>query len=270
MLLSNVEYVPLRLLRRFVLRESLLLRFGAFVPFYRINRNQVDPSPIVDEYARHLAANNFSPRGKTILEIGVGRTNSSAYEIAAQFIPASVIAFEPFVGLAPFDDARILEKIAERHRCEPVLIREKVRRLETTRSIPDASVDLILSSSVLEHVNDPARLLVELRRMLAPGGVMLHIVDYRDHFFKYPFHFLQFRKATWNRWLNPGDLPIWRLYDNFEQLEANAFTVRVMAETQDPEAFAKIAAYVSVDYRMDDERLKTTTAALWATDSNVK
>jgi len=268
MLLSNAEYVPLRLLRRFVLRDSLLLRFGAFVPYYRPNRNQVDPSPIIDEYARHLAAERFSPRGKRILEIGVGRTNSAGYEMAARFAPASIIAFEPFVGFAPIDDAKFLSQIAGKHRCEPGSLLGRIRRLESTHSISDASVDLILSSSVLEHVNYPSRLFAELRRMLAPDGAMLHLVDYRDHFFKYPFHFLQFRKATWNRWLNPGDLPIWRLYDHLEHLQASGFTSRVIAETRDREAFASIAAYVSADFRKNDERLQTTTAALWAINTN--
>ena len=35
---------------------------------------------------------------------------------------------------------------------------------------------------------------------------MLHVVDYRDHFFKYPLHFLQFSQNTWRRFLNPGRL----------------------------------------------------------------
>jgi hypothetical protein len=93
---------------------------------------------------------------------------------------------------------------------------------------------------------------------------MLHIVDYRDHFFKYPYHFLQFRKNTWNRWLNPGDLPVWRIYDHIEQLEAAGFTVRIFEEVRDLPEYAKIAEYVSSDYRREDERIAVLAAALWA------
>src|SRR5450432_2663195 len=100
MLISNLEYVPLRLLRRFVLRDSVLLRFGNLIPYYRVNLNQSDPALLVDRYAANLQAAGFQPKGKRLLEIGVGRTNSVAYEMAARFAPQALAAFEPYVGFA--------------------------------------------------------------------------------------------------------------------------------------------------------------------------
>jgi len=38
---------------------------------------------------------------------------------------------------------------------------------------PDASFDLVLCTQTLEHVNDPARVVRELRRVVAPGGRLL-------------------------------------------------------------------------------------------------
>jgi SAM-dependent methyltransferase len=55
--------------------------------------------------------------------------------------------------------------------------------LASLRSLPSASVDFIWSQAVLEHVRadeyaDTAR---ELRRLIAPNGVMSHVIDFKDH-----------------------------------------------------------------------------------------
>ncbi len=51
------------------------------------------------------------------------------------------------------------------------------------REIPSASVDLLWSQAVLEHVRkrDFDLLLAEMRRVLRPGGLASHRVDLRDH-----------------------------------------------------------------------------------------
>jgi SAM-dependent methyltransferase len=45
-----------------------------------------------------------------------------------------------------------------------------------TIPLPDASVDVVFSSNVLEHVPDLRRMHSEIRRVLAPGGVCLHVL----------------------------------------------------------------------------------------------
>lgn len=49
--------------------------------------------------------------------------------------------------------------------------------------LPDASVDLVYSCAVLEHVHDLDRAFQEMHRVLKPGGYMYHEVDLRDHIF---------------------------------------------------------------------------------------
>ena len=263
MQLSNAEYIPLRLLRRFVLSDRLLLRYGQFLPYYRTNHNQVDPAPLVDSYSQKLAKLGLQTQDRTLLEIGVGRTNSTCYEMAARFAPSRVYAHEPFVTFGATADDNLLRLISKRHGCHSHDVSRRVSRISDLSVIPDDSVDLVLSSSVLEHVTDPPVLFKGLARVMTKDGAMLHLVDYRDHFFKYPYHFLQFSKNVWNGWLNPGDLPVWRLYDHIEQLQKAGFNVTVVDETRDLAAFRKISRMVSRDYRLDDERLMTTTAALW-------
>jgi SAM-dependent methyltransferase len=50
--------------------------------------------------------------------------------------------------------------------------------------LPDTSVDLVISKSALEHVpwRQVEPQLADLHRVLRPGGVMVHIIDLRDHF----------------------------------------------------------------------------------------
>lgn len=72
-------------------------------------------------------------------------------------------------GLIPWPEGRDGGTLA----CE-------ARRLEDL-ALPDGGVDLIYSRMTLEHVDDPEALSREMARVLAPGGVMLHRVDFRDH-----------------------------------------------------------------------------------------
>jgi SAM-dependent methyltransferase len=49
--------------------------------------------------------------------------------------------------------------------------------------MPDASVDLLFSKSVLEHVRlkDVDPLMSEIRRVLRPSGIAANVIDLRDH-----------------------------------------------------------------------------------------
>jgi ubiquinone/menaquinone biosynthesis C-methylase UbiE len=55
---------------------------------------------------------------------------------------------------------------------------------ESKTGIPDESVDIVYSSTVLEHVPlaELAVLMGEARRVLRPGGFMFHLINPADHF----------------------------------------------------------------------------------------
>jgi SAM-dependent methyltransferase len=55
--------------------------------------------------------------------------------------------------------------------------------LISLRSIPTHSVDFIFSQAVLEHLRkfEFQEIMIELRRILKPGGISSHQVDLRDH-----------------------------------------------------------------------------------------
>jgi SAM-dependent methyltransferase len=76
-------------------------------------------------------------------------------------------------------------------------------------ALPAASVDVVFSNSVLEHVPGPVieRCLTEARRILRPGGVVFHSVNCGDHYAYvdrtiHQLNYLQFSDAGWRMWNN--------------------------------------------------------------------
>ena len=70
------------------------------------------------------------------------------------------------------------------------------------------SVDCITSTNTLEYIPpaDILAILRECRRLLRPGGVMCHRIDYLDHYSYFdkaihPYHFLRYSDDKW-RWFN--------------------------------------------------------------------
>jgi SAM-dependent methyltransferase len=73
--------------------------------------------------------------------------------------------------------------------------------------LPDGSIDVAVSTSVLEHVDEPdiRAICDELRRVLAPGGLCSFAIDYHDHYAGSDpaidgVNFLRFDDAAWKRW----------------------------------------------------------------------
>lgn len=83
-------------------------------------------------------------------------------------------------------------------------------RFDATKSgLPDASIDLVFSNSVLEHVPAPvlAAMFHETFRILKPNAATLHSVNCGDHYAYFDktisqLHYLQFSEAQWRLWNN--------------------------------------------------------------------
>ena len=99
---------------------------------------------------------SFFPTAARVLEIGAG-TGKQALELQRRGF--EVIAIE----IAGSDYAS--------HRVFPI-------KDYDGRTIPlgDASVDVVFSSNVLEHVEHLSRMHAEIRRVLAPGGACIHVL----------------------------------------------------------------------------------------------
>ena len=267
MLTSNIEYILLRLIRRFVFPNDFLIKYGAYIPYYRVNLNQSKPTAIIGDYNKYLKATAIDPTNLiSILEIGVGATNSTGYEMAFQGFAkgGEIILIEPYADFNQSLDNKIYTDNAY-----PDAVRDRVKRLKKLSDIESNSIDLILSNSVLEHVDmdDFSVLIYNLNRVLKPEACMLHIVDYKDHFFKYPYHFLQFSNAVWNRYLNPGDLPRWRLDDHLKLLASANLSVEILDSEIDNLSYAKVESLIHPMFDINNPEIRVTRAVLFIRQS---
>ncbi|WP_243311788.1 class I SAM-dependent methyltransferase [Fundidesulfovibrio agrisoli] len=260
MIWSNMEYVPLRLIRRFLLSGAALDKLGGILPYWRVNAALGDPEAVVKGYAE-LAAEAWKPlEGLRAVELGCGATNATGYAWTALF-GGSWTGVEPYALFDPGRDAALLERVRVHF---PQAGPQNVRRLRDFSLLPEASADVIVSNSVLEHVRDPLGLMRQCRRVLAPGGFMLHKVDYRDHFFKYPFQFLTFPRAIWENLLDPGDLPRNRLDDHLQALGDAGFAAKVLRRETDKRAFRAVEPFLDREFAgRDPDMLATTVASIF-------
>src|SRR5947209_11348418 len=96
------------------------------------------------------------PSGARILEIG-GGTGSQALELSRRGFKVTAIDLASSAYAA--------------HRVFPIIDYDGA-----TIPLPEASVDVVFSSNVLEHVPDLARMHAEIRRVLAPHGKCIHVL----------------------------------------------------------------------------------------------
>ena len=75
--------------------------------------------------------------------------------------------------------------------------------------LPDSSVDVVFSNSVLEHVPADAilRIMGETRRILRKGGLAIHSVNCGDHYAYFdpsitPVNYLTYSERQWSKWNN--------------------------------------------------------------------
>lgn len=151
--------------------------------------------------------------GKTVLEIGPGDSLASAVAARAHgaaetlLVDAGAYASRDVdlyraVAAALTGRGQTPPDLSGATTLEDVLARCSARYLTTGvdafAGLPDASVDLIWSHSVLEHIplKQLPRLMAEMRRVLKPEGRMSHNIDFQDHL-SHGLNSLRFSEAAW-------------------------------------------------------------------------
>jgi hypothetical protein len=122
------------------------------------------------------------------------------------------------------------------------------------------SVDLVLSSSVFEHLDDLKGITSALVSLTAPGGAHLHFIDLRDHYFRYPFEMLCYSEHTWQRWLNPGSNLNRRRLPDYRGLFEDFFNkVDIEIQTSDPLRFERARPRILPEFLTGDAEIDSVT-----------
>lgn len=178
------------------------------------------PDQSVQQLGRSCERLGQALANKTVCVVGFG----GSFGIALALLEAGVrhvILQDPY---APVRRARIRQLDPQRLRRyfhnrdgewqpDPARITVTSDQLGEYAGRHPASADVVFSSSVLEHVDDVEGLLAACHQLVRPGGLNVHVIDLRDHFFRFPFEMLCYDHKTWQGWLNSSNLNRWRLSD---------------------------------------------------------
>lgn len=217
------------------------------VHLYFKNRREV-------EYTWLERMDGVRDAGGTFLEVGSGESPYLSRLFARHF--ARGLCFDPF---APQDSPLFRDRLAIARELDEKLAPHLLSRggapgrLEYRASdleglaLPGASMDFCYSRSVLEHVEDLAGMAAELRRVMRPGAVMLHAVDFTAHDERRDGDVFPFYACAKDWWLanKPRLVNLLRLPDVLEHFTAAGFEVRVLGRNVD----SRLPAQIHPDWR---------------------
>jgi SAM-dependent methyltransferase len=251
----NLPYLIPRLVRHFLpenLVRALLLRSLIIRPGLETS----DPLAAVQRYVDVLAERRRPLGGKRLLVFGYGGRFDLGFGLLKEGA-AHVILCDRY---ARPDEVHNRQVFAAEEKYFAVtdkglrprpewmtLLESDIREVRSSGKIEP--VDIVLSSSVYEHLDDVEGITQALARLTRPDGTQIHFIDLRDHFFKYPFEMLRFSESGWRGWLNPSsNHNRYRLWD-YRRVFGSCFgQVEVEILGSEAEAFDKVKPYIRPEF----------------------
>jgi hypothetical protein len=221
------------------------------------------PRAAVERYIQTLQKHDASLSNKRVLVFGYGGN----FAVGCKLLRAGASHVVLVDAYAPPDDRQNRELLpefktylsADGQRVQPcpeviTLIQDDIRQVTLS------PVDVILSTSVYEHLEDIRGITLALARLTSPDGIHVHFIDMRDHFFKYPFEMLCYSERTWRMWLNPtSNLNRCRLPD-YQQIFGEIFMdVDVEILESDDAALHAVRSRIQPQYLTGDDEMDATT-----------
>lgn len=260
-----LDYLVLRLLRRAapapLMRRAMRLRLGVVS-----GMETRLPEEAAQRYVDALAAVRRSLQGASVLVFGYGGSFGLPVALLRRGARHVVLCDPYAVSDRPANRAlaaqaapylRLLDGEAVPDPAWITLVEQDVRQYAASGR---QAVELVLSSSVFEHLEDPEAATAALAQVTAESGYHLHLIDLRDHFFKYPFEMLCHSEAAWRRFLNPtSHLNRYRVGQYEAVFRRHFGEVRWEALSRDPQAFDRAKARIRPEYLTGDENLDAVT-----------
>jgi len=230
------HFLPERI-TRFLLSRNLVIQASL-----ETNDSQV----AAKRYVAALEANDKTIKGKRVLVFGYG----GCFDIGVALLEAGadhVVLCEKYARPDERHNRALLDKFPAHLflngglvRPNPAYMTLLEADIRTVTSEQCAPVDVVISNSVYEHLDDVDGITKSLAALTRPDGAQLHFVDLRDHYFKYPFEMLKFSEKVWYGWLNPtSNHNRYRLWDYRKVFEKYFGKVDIQILERDESNFVK-------------------------------
>ena len=128
------------------------------------------------------------------------------------------------------------------------IVEDDIRNVAANGTL--SAVDIVVSNSVYEHLDDVTGITSALARLTHPEGIQLHFIDLRDHYFKYPFAMLCYSDRIWSSWLNPSSHHNrYRLWDYERAFKQSFAEVKTLVLERDEQSFQKISSRILPQFK---------------------
>lgn len=262
----NIKYLVLRFLRHFMpegLARFLLKRRWLIQP----GLESSDPFSAIERYVEILSLNGVTIQGKRVLVFGYGGRFAVGVDLLRRGA-AHIVLCDHFVLLDHERNRELLsaygyylklEQDKVRPRSEFItLLHGDIREDQIQRQIEQ--VDIVLSTSVYEHLGDVAGITKALAKLTVPQGVHLHFVDLRDHYFKYPFEMLKYSENMWRNFLNPtSNLNRFRVNDYQCVFDASFQQANITVLERLMDEFNKVKGKIRSEFKTGEDAMDAVT-----------
>lgn len=262
----NIRYLVLRFLRHFMpegLARFLLKRRWLIQP----GLESSDPFSAVERYVEILSLNGVTIQGKRVLVFGYGGRFAVGVDLLRRGA-AHIVLCDHFVLLDHERNRELLSVYGtylklEQDKVRPqsefiTLLHGDIREDQIQRQIEQ--VDIVLSTSVYEHLGDVAGVTKALAKLTVPQGVHLHFVDLRDHYFKYPFEMLKYSENMWRNFLNPtSNLNRFRVNDYQRVFDASFQQANITVLERLMDEFNNVKGEIRSEFKTGEDAMDAVT-----------